>query len=162
MNLAEQVRSEYLRRFKSEPDFVAHAPGRVNLLGEHVDYNDGFVLPAAIDRATWIAFSPSSSDITTLLAADLDEQVSFLPKDLAARTDADGAVLPEWSQYPAGVLWALTEAGHAAPGMRAVFASDVPRGAGLSSSAALELAFGVAWQRLGNWTKFSTVAPLKR
>ena len=152
MNIGEQVKYQYIQRFGSNPDFVARAPGRVNLLGEHVDYNDGFVLPAAIDRATWIAFSPSNSDSTTLLAADMGAEVSFSPKDLAARTDVDGVALPEWGRYPAGVLWALTEAGHAAPGMQAVFASDVPRGAGLSSSAALELAFGVAWQQLGDWT----------
>ena len=152
MDIKEQVATEFRRHFKCEPAFVARAPGRVNLLGEHVDYNDGFVMPAAIDRATWVAFSPSRSDRTTLLALDLAEQVSFTPENLPGKTDAEGAPLAEWARYPAGVMWALTGAGQSTPGMDAVFASDVPRGAGLSSSASLELAFAVAWQQLGAWS----------
>ncbi len=153
MNITERVVAEYRQRFKAEPAFVARAPGRVNLLGEHVDYNDGFVLPAAIDRATWIAFSPNSSDKTTLVAADLNEQVSFTPESAATKAGADGTPLPEWARYPAGVMWALNEAKLPTPAINAVFSSDVPRGAGLSSSAALELAFAVAWQKLGGWKK---------
>ncbi len=152
MNINEHVIVEYRRRFKAEPAFVARAAGRVNLLGEHVDYNDGFVLPAAIDRATWIAFSAGSSEQTTLVAADLAEEASFAPETLSAKTSTDGTPLPEWARYPAGVMWALNEAKLPTPAIHAVFRSDVPRGAGLSSSAALELAFGVAWQKLGGWT----------
>jgi galactokinase len=63
----------YQNRFLQAPLYVARAPGRVNLLGEHVDYNDGFVLPAAIDRATYVAFSPASTDQTTLVAADFGD-----------------------------------------------------------------------------------------
>lgn len=148
----QQVTERFRQRFHADPRFVARAPGRVNLLGEHVDYNDGFVLPAAIDRATWVAFSPSGMDQTTLIAADLPDEVSFTAQNLPAKTRVDGSALPEWAHYPAGVMWALAEAGHATPGMNAVFSSDVPRGAGLSSSAALELAFGVAWQQLGGWS----------
>jgi len=152
MNIADQVTESYCQRFNEDPALIARAPGRVNLLGEHVDYNNGFVLPAAIDRAVWLAFSPSETDQTTLIAADLSEEVSFSPENLATKTQSDGSVLPEWATYPAGVMWTLSAAGHTVPAMKAVFASDVPRGAGLSSSAALELAFAVAWQKLGNWT----------
>jgi galactokinase len=152
MNIKEQVLTEFRRHFKSEPAFVARAPGRVNLLGEHVDYNDGFVMPVAIDRATWVAFSPSTSGCTTLVAVDLSEQASFTPQGLPGKTTPEGTPLPEWARYPAGVMWALGEAGQATPAMDAAFASDVPRGAGLSSSASLELAFGVAWQQLGGWS----------
>ncbi len=152
MNITASVIEEYRRRFKAEPAQVARAPGRVNLLGEHVDYNDGFVLPAAIDRATWVAFSPSGSDKSTLVAADLSAEVSLTRESVSTKTAADGTPLPEWARYPAGVMWALNEEKCSTPGMNAVFTSDVPRGAGLSSSAALELAFGVAWQKLGNWT----------
>jgi galactokinase len=120
-------------------------------LGEHVDYNDGFVLPAAIDRATYVAFSPADSDVTTLWAANFDKQATFSPQTLSAKTQPDGSPLPDWARYPAGVMWALNEAGHATPALEAVFASDVPRGSGLSSSASAEMAFGVAWQRLGGW-----------
>ena len=151
MSVEDQVAERYRQRFNADPAFITRAPGRVNLLGEHVDYNDGFVLPAAIDRATWLAFSPSNTDQTTLIAVDLPEEVLFAPQNLSAKTQADGVALPDWAKYPAGVMWALSTAGHTTPAMNAVFASDVPRGAGLSSSAALEMVFGVAWQKLGNW-----------
>ena len=151
MDIAEQITDAYCQRFNEDPSLIARAPGRVNLLGEHVDYNNGFVLPAAIDRAVWLAFSPSETDQTTLVAADLSEEVSFGPENLATKTQSDGSALPEWARYPAGVMWALSTAGHVVPAIKAVFSSDVPRGAGLSSSAALELAFAVAWQSLGKW-----------
>jgi galactokinase len=153
MTLIETLQTSFRQRFGVEPQFIARAPGRVNLLGEHVDYNDGFVMPAAIDRATYVAFSPADSDRTTLVAADFAEETSFTLKSMAVKTSADGAPLAEWAKYPAGVLWALTEAGLPAPALNAVFSSNVPRGSGLSSSASIELAFGVAWQKLGGWLR---------
>jgi len=142
----------FQKRFSQAPVYVARAPGRVNLLGEHVDYNDGFVLPAAIDRATYLAFSPSSTDQTTLVAADFGEEARFTGATLAGKTQPDGSPLPEWAHYPAGVAWALGEAALVAPAMQAAFSSDIPRGSGLSSSASIEMAFGVAWSRLGGWS----------
>lgn len=152
MTLSNAVSALFRQKFGRSPAFVARAPGRVNLLGEHVDYNDGFVLPAAIDRATWIAFRPSDSDQTTLWAADFDHRAVFSPATLADKTQPDGSPLPDWARYPAGMMWVLREAGLETPAMDAVFASDVPRGSGLSSSASVEMAFGVAWQHLGGWT----------
>lgn len=127
------------------------APGRVNLLGEHVDYNDGIVLPAAIDRAVTLAAAPLDEAIVHLQALDLNAETRFSLDALAARRDLDDAPLPDWALYPAGVAWALREAGLAVCGLQAAFTSDVPMGAGLSSSAAVELAFAVAWQALGDW-----------
>ena len=151
MSIESNAIERYRQRFNADPAFVVRAPGRVNMLGEHVDYNNGFVLPAAIELAVWIAFSPSESEQTTLVAIDLNEEASFAPANLAAKTKADGTPLPEWTKYPAGVMWALIDAGHAAPAMNATFTSDIPRGAGLSSSAALEIGFATAWQKLGGW-----------
>jgi len=131
---------------------VARAPGRVNLLGEHVDYNNGFVLPAAIDRDTIVAFRRSYSSKTLILALDLNEETCFKLPFIAEKKDADGLLLPGWALYPAGVAWSLNQEGLEIPEMEAAFASDVPRGAGLSSSASVELAFGVAWEKLGGWT----------
>ncbi len=150
MHPKDLVTRTFRQRFGKEPAFVALAPGRVNILGEHVDFNDGFVLPAAIDRATYIAFAPADEqpERSTLVAADFQKEVSFTLESIAAKTAADGSALPEWAHYPAGVAWALTEAGLTAPAMQAVFASDVPRGAGLSSSASVEMAFALAWQTL--------------
>lgn len=145
MGIRNRVIEAFQRRFGTDPVLVARAPGRVNLLGEHVDYNDGFVLPAAIDRATWLAFRPAACARTTLLALDLDEEAAFEAKAVTARQ------VSGWARYPAGMLWSLGRAGLETPPMEAVFASDVPRGAGLSSSASVEMAFGAAWGALGGW-----------
>lgn len=153
MNLHEITIAKFQERFGDAPKHVVRAPGRVNLLGEHVDYNDGFVLPAAIDRATWLAFSPSDTDQTTLVALDLSEEVSFTPETLSAKTDAAGSPLPGWALYPAGVMWTLREAGLATPALKGVYASNVPQGSGLSSSASVEMAFALAWQTLGGWQR---------
>lgn len=137
--------------FGEQPVRAGRAPGRVNLLGEHVDYNDGLVLPAAIDRAVHLAAAPSGDRIVTLHALDLQQQASFSLEALDKKIDSNGDLLPEWALYPAGVAWALQEAGLPVSGMRAVFSSDVPIGAGLSSSAAVEVGFGVLWQSLSAW-----------
>jgi len=152
MNPRETAIQTFQTHFSQAPLYVARAPGRVNLLGEHVDYNDGFVLPAAIDRATYVAFSPSPTDRTTLVAADFDEEAQFSAATLAAKTQPDGSPLPEWVLYPAGTAWALGQAGLSTPAMLATFSSDIPRGSGLSSSASTEMAFGVAWNKLGGWS----------
>src|SRR5512143_842024 len=107
MNIIDQITSHYKERFGSAPAHIARAPGRVNLLGEHVDYNDGFVLPAAIDRATYVAFSPSDSDETALVAVDFDEETLFRPEGVPSKTQTNSLPLPEWALYPAGVMWAL-------------------------------------------------------
>ena len=152
MNTIDQVAVTYREKFGHTPAHIARAPGRVNLLGEHVDYNDGFVLPAAIDRATYVAFSPTNADHSTLWAADLNQQASFSLETLPSKTQSDSSSLPEWALYPAGVMWALHEEKLNVPNMTAVFSSNVPQGSGLSSSASIEMAFAVAWQRLGGWT----------
>ena len=151
MSLQETVIAKFQQCFGEAPAHVVRAPGRVNLLGEHVDYNDGFVLPIAIDRATWLAFSRSDTDQTILRAVDLSEDISFTKTTLSAKTDAADKPLPTWALYPAGVMWALREAGLATPALRGVYTSDVPQGSGLSSSASVEMAFVLAWQTLGRW-----------
>jgi len=151
MNLIDRLAVIYREKFRHAPAHIARAPGRVNLLGEHVDYNDGFVLPAAIDRATYVAFSQANVDHSTLLAADFDLQASFSPQTIPSKTQTDSSLLPEWAHYPAGVMWALLEEGLSTPSINAVFASNVPRGSGLSSSASVEMAFMIAWGTLGGW-----------
>lgn len=152
MRLIDHITKIYRETFGQMPAYIARAPGRVNLLGEHVDYNDGFVLPAAIDRATYVVFSPADAPHSTLVAADFDQQASFSPDTVPTKTQADSSPLPEWGLYPAGVMWALMGEDLPIPSMNAVFASDVPRGSGLSSSASVEMAFMIAWQTLGGWT----------
>ncbi len=133
MSLQESVVRAFERRFGTEPTFVVRAPGRVNLIGEHTDYNDGFVLPMAIDRAIWIALRPRYDAQVHVHSLDFDETVCFALGSL----ENTGA---GWAEYPKGVAWSLQKAGYALRGWEGVLTGDVPRGAGLSSSAALELA----------------------
>src|SRR5512138_3592322 len=127
------------------------APGRVNLLGEHVDYNDGIVLPAAIDRSVRLVARSRPDRLVTLRAADLGESVTFSLERLADKVDVLGKPLPAWARYPAGVAWSLQEKGLPVTGIQAAFESNVPIGAGLSSSAAVEVAFAALWQELNGW-----------
>ncbi len=127
------------------------APGRVNLLGEHVDYNGGFVLPAAIDRFLSLKADPAPDDVFTLRALDLNQQVSFRAENLDRKIDLDGNALPDWALYPAGVCWSLIRHGYTPRAVLAEYCSHIPAGAGLSSSAAVETAFGLLWQTLGGW-----------
>jgi len=151
MNTIDQLAIIYREKFGHTPAHIARAPGRVNLLGEHLDYNDGFVLPAAIDRATYVAFSPTNARHTTLWAVDLNQQADFSLETLSSKTQTDSSSLPEWALYPAGVMWTLHEENLTVPNMNAVFSSNVPQGSGLSSSASIEMAFAIAWQTLGDW-----------
>jgi galactokinase len=130
---------------------LAKAPGRVNLLGEHVDYNSGVVLPIAIDRQVHVAARPRADQRVDLHALDLNQKISFDLQNLTDRMDIDGNPLPAWALYPAGVAWVLLKKGFQLTGIDAVYSSDVPIGSGLSSSAAVELAFAVLWQALADW-----------
>jgi galactokinase len=133
MDLQQQVTKIFKDRFSVAPAFVVRAPGRVNLIGEHTDYNDGFVLPMAIDRAIWIALRPRDDDRVLITSLDYDTTAEFA-LDVLEKTDAG------WAEYLKGVAWSLQEAGYALGGWEGVMTGDVPRAAGLSSSAALELA----------------------
>ena len=113
------------------------APGRVNLIGEYTDFNLGFVLPAAIDREVRIAFVPTDDRRVVLHRSDSGERGEFELDRLPARAGT-------WLDYAVGVAWALTEAGHELGGLRGVIGSNLPTGAGLSSSAAIELAIAHA------------------
>jgi galactokinase len=134
MPLAQRdVTACFERAFGQPPRWVVRAPGRVNLIGEHTDYNDGFVMPIAIDRAIWIGLRPRTDRRVVVRSADYEQQGEFSLDDLTR-----GA--PGWIEYLKGVAWTLQEAGHPLVGWEGVLAGDVPRGAGLSSSAALEVA----------------------
>jgi galactokinase len=151
MGLKQRTITAFRQRYGVGPDFIARAPGRVNLLGEHVDYNEGFVMPVAIDRDTMIAFRKSGSQTSSVYALDLGEETEFDHLSILQKKAINGSPLASWAYYPAGVMWSLAAEGLETPGIQAVFASEVPRGAGLSSSASVELAFGVAWKTLGEW-----------
>src|SRR3712207_4327984 len=111
------------------------APGRVNLIGEHTDYNDGFVLPFALPHRTVVAASTADGGRWTAWSEHSGETITFGPDDIAEPGRVSG-----WGAYVAGVAWALRDAGFDVPPARLAIASDVPVGAGVSSSAALESA----------------------
>lgn len=120
-------------RFGSLPEWVVRAPGRVNLIGEHTDYNDGFVLPLAINRAVWIAGRGQRERQVSVYSVDFQQDASFALENLDNRRDG-------WIEYLKGVVWSLGEAGYRLTPWEGVLQGDVPLGAGLSSSAALEMA----------------------
>jgi galactokinase len=115
---------------------MVRAPGRVNLIGEHTDYNLGFALPVAIDREIWMAFEPWDRPEVELTSIELDETRTFTFDGLAPKERADTT----WIDYVAGTAWAMIRAGLPVRGFRGVLDSTIPIGSGLSSSAALELA----------------------
>lgn len=127
------VTAAYEAQFREPPRIVVRAPGRVNLIGEHTDYNDGFVLPIAIDREVWIALRPRDDGRVVVRSLDYRESAEFAIDGVAREGRS-------WAEYLKGVAWGLTEAGHTLRGWEGVMGGDVPRGAGLSSSAAVELA----------------------
>ncbi len=147
IELRARVRDEFQRRFGTEPSFLARAPGRVNLIGDHTDYNDGFVLPMAIDREVWLAVRARADRRVAVYSLDFAEESTFALDEGPARRGG-------WVEYVRGVAWALEDEGRPTRGWEGVAAGDVPVGAGLSSSAALELAAartfaavsGVVWQ----------------
>ncbi len=148
--------------FNAKPDFIVCAPGRVNLIGEHTDYNDGFVLPMAIDRAVWMALRPRQDKLVRLYSLDVSTSLAVRPQDRFADAASNGDTSVRdgnagleaesafelhslvkgkgWAEYVKGVADQLQNAGYELGGFDAVISGDVPSGAGLSSSAAVELA----------------------
>ncbi len=152
MDIIEIFNSHFSEKAKIE----VTAPGRVNLLGEHVDYNQGPVLPAAIHLSVTLAAAPWQQGTLErpaikLYAVDLEETCSFFLDCIHEKVDVDGTPLPEWALHPAGVAWALQQAGYHVKSSCVAYTSSIPMGAGLSSSAAIQVAFAVLWQALGGW-----------
>lgn len=145
MDTLQQVKADFEARFGEPPRFVVRAPGRVNLIGEHTDYNDGFVFPMAIERAVYIALRPRDDGRVSFYSSDFDATYSY------ALDDFDHADMSP-AEYAKGMTRALQNAGHALVGWEGVLAGDVPVGAGLSSSAAMEMAVGQAFAAVGGFT----------
>lgn len=145
MNIEQRVVQEFWHRLGVAPAYLVRAPGRVNLIGEHTDYNGGFVLPMAINRAIWIALRPRDDGHVRLHSLDFNQTTEFVLNDFHKESG--------WAEYAKGVAWALQQTAPALRGFEGVVAGDVPIGAGLSSSAAWELAAarafsavsGLAW-----------------
>ena len=133
----DQLRKRFIEGHGVAPR-IFRAPGRVNLIGEHTDYNDGFVLPAAIDKATFVAASPRADRTVVAESIDFEGIVSVDLEDREAQPRTD------WGKYVQGIALMLEQAGYRLPGADMFITSDIPLGAGLSSSAALEVSVGFA------------------
>lgn len=136
------IRDLFAQHYGVHPRQIIRAPGRVNLIGEHTDYNDGFVFPVAIDRATYVAARQRDDREVHIFAADMSDA------DVFNLDSFDHSADHPWSNYIRGVAKGLLVAGHELEGVNLLITSDVPRGAGLSSSAALEVAVGYTFQVL--------------
>ncbi len=138
LELADVVRSAFAKAYGGAPAVVARAPGRVNLIGEHTDYNRGLVLPVALPHATYAAMSSREDGVVRI--GSLEEAEPWTGSvDALGPGDVQG-----WAAYVAGVLWAMREAGYDVPGVDILVHGTVPLGAGLSSSAALECSVAIA------------------
>jgi galactokinase len=138
----ERARAQFEASFGAAPQFIVQAPGRVNLIGEHTDYNDGFVLPCAIDYHTVVAASPRSDAQVRVVAADYNGAVDVFRLDQPLARGAEC----EWADYVRGMAWVWQDAGLPFCGIDMAIAGNVPQGAGLSSSASLEVAVGQAFK----------------
>lgn len=147
----EQMRHEFVRRFGGEPNFWAQAPGRVDLMGSHTDYNHGYVLTLAIDRDTWIAARPRNDRVIQMQSMNLPGQANFSLD--AIRPDREVI----WSNYVRGVADVLQREGFFLRGFDGLVHSSIPLSSGLSSSAALE----VATARLFNQFAWLGLDPVK-
>jgi galactokinase len=144
--LADFVTEQFTKQFGRKAAVLVRAPGRVNLLGAHVDYVEGWVLPGAIDRAVYLAAAPRSDATVTVHALDFNQSAAFAIT--APQTPVSD---PLWLNYPLGMAWALGQNGRSLTGMDVVMAGNVPIGAGVSSSAAVEMAFLLAWEALAGY-----------
>ncbi|HSK96387.1 MAG TPA: galactokinase [Euzebyales bacterium] len=139
----ERACARFAETYGASPELVVRAPGRVNLIGEHTDHQQGYVLPIAIDRALWLALAPASGSQVTVVSGQAEGTVTLDVDDLGARVHG-------WGAYLQGMAWALRDA-FPLRGWRGAIDSDIPVGAGLSSSAAFELAVARAWAAVADW-----------
>lgn len=138
--LIQNTTAFFEKTFGSAPQKIVLSPGRINIIGEHVDYNDGYVLPAAIDKIICFAFEKNNSSKSKVIAIDLNEEFEI---DLTQEIQLTDVV---WTNYIRGVIKQLQDNGFSFEGFNCVFSSNIPVGSGLSSSAALEcgMLFGIA------------------
>ncbi|MBB5191276.1 galactokinase [Silvimonas terrae] len=136
------MNARFIDTFGVLPRHIVQAPGRVNLIGEHTDYNDGFVLPCAINHFTAIACTPRDDNTVRVVAADYDNQVDIFSLDGEVEPNKDML----WATYVRGAVVYLKKLGHQFGGMDMVIGGDIPQGAGLSSSASLMVAVGQAFK----------------
>jgi galactokinase len=144
MSPHEIVKNTFIERYGTTPSVIVRAPGRVNLIGEHTDYNEGFVMPMAIEYAIWIALRPRQDREVHVQALDFDTDIQLDLDNLSKEPTSP-------AEYIKGMAWALMDAGYTLSGWEGVMQGDIPIGAGLSSSAALELVIARAFAEVSEF-----------
>ncbi len=129
MNIENKITEAFEKEFNSLPEIIASAPGRINLTGEHTDYNDGFVFPMAIEKRIWVAGRKRKNNTINLISLNDIPSITVEIKNIKRQE--------HWSDYPVGVFNELLNSGHSLTGFDAIVYGDIPLGSGLSSSAAL-------------------------
>lgn len=150
------MRAQVLAAFESaygySPAYLVRAPGRANLIGEHTDYNDGFVMPLAIDRALWLAIAPRADSTFRVHSLDFGGEAATFSAD-----QLQDESLPHWTQHVRGGWWLLSRKGHTLPGVDVALGGDIPIGAGMSSSAAIGVAVIEAFLAVVGSTSYNQI-----
>lgn len=142
--MREQITQTFKKLFGNDP-VLAFAPGRINLIGEHTDYQDGLVFPAAVEKGIYVAIQQNNSSTCRLYSYDFDQEYSFSVNDISPKKG-------HWANYVMGMLSQFSQAGFKAEGFDMVIGGDIPVGSGLSSSAALSIAIGTGIAHLFNFS----------
>ena len=142
-DLKLKIKSSFLSEFKTEP-LLVFSPGRINLIGEHTDYNKGLVFPAAVDKGIVVGIQKSELNISSIIAVDEDERYDFSLNTIKPIKNSD------WKNYILGVISEIQKAGKQIENFNLVFGGNIPKGAGISSSAALENSIAYAINELFN------------
>ena len=156
------VRDAFVAYFKTEPEFIVRTPGRVNLIGEHTDYNGGFVFPMTIDRAIWLAVRKRDDGLVRVYSLDYKEERRLASAETLRKEPQDTSIYDApsrisnkdrgfWFEYVKGCAWVLQRENLPLTGFDALLTGDVPSGAGLSSSAALEISILLTFAELGGY-----------
>ena len=143
--MLEQIIAAFQKIYHCDPDFVLRSPGRINLIGEHTDYNEGFVFPLAIKYAQWLAIRANGMQEVKLHSLDLDAESVFSLTDFSEKGEG-------WIRYPQGIAFMLSQDNYSLTGWDGLLSGDLPIGAGLSSSAALEMVVARAFSLLGGYS----------
>lgn len=143
--MLQEIITAFQNVYNCKPDFVVRSPGRVNLIGEHTDYNEGFVFPLAIKYAQWLALKENGKKEVILHSLDLNVQGTFSISDFSKKEES-------WIKYPQGIAYMLSQSGYPLAGFDGLLRGDLPLGAGLSSSAALDMVTARAFSLLGEYT----------
>lgn len=148
---AAQIFEQFHREYSHHPKVVVRSPGRVNLVGAHVDTHEGWALPGTIDRAIWLAAAPGKPKLLRFHAVDVGESAEISTSDPPPPVPNRLNSQPNWSDYPAGIAWLLRDQNIESRGLDIVFGGDLPIGAGLGSSAALEMGLLLAWESISEF-----------